>query len=377
MSLAGVETFEVTYAYYLGDNETKLNAQQVALRYAEREALERAGVFIESITIVQDYELTKDEIKAYTAGLVELVNQSGEWNIEGANFVYNLTARFRIDTDDVARQIERIRGSRELENQLMETQKETEHLYAELERVQAEQKIIVSNAIRATQLYYAVEEIIRNDKYQNAERALSMSREAFDLQPYNSICWNQLARTYVFLCESPLNSKTEKDIIREIWLEAKSTDDVGLWDVLGEFMIFWDIGIFSSSSSESLRDIGYNGTSRELCIYSLERVLNLISKNYSVYDIRGIIYDLNMVYREVGNYERIIELASLSLNEGAETSSFYIQAAYGNIAKAYINLGIYDKALKYAYEGKDADLNAGGFYQDDWDYLIEDIKSRM
>lgn len=82
-SWAEIRTITVTGEYRMGDNDTRTDAKRLALLDAKRLALEQAGVYIESITEVKNLDLAKEEIRAYTAGIVEVVEQATRTMMEG------------------------------------------------------------------------------------------------------------------------------------------------------------------------------------------------------------------------------------------------------------------------------------------------------
>lgn len=58
--------------YVMGDNDTKADAKQLCLLEAKRKLLDEVGTHVESKTEVLNYNLTKDEIRAYTAGIIRI-----------------------------------------------------------------------------------------------------------------------------------------------------------------------------------------------------------------------------------------------------------------------------------------------------------------
>ena len=81
---AAIKEIEASGRYQLGDNDSKLDGHRLALMEAKRNALEKAGTYVESITEVKDYQLTRDDIRTYTAGIVE-INETSEpkWEMIG------------------------------------------------------------------------------------------------------------------------------------------------------------------------------------------------------------------------------------------------------------------------------------------------------
>src|SRR5437016_13807568 len=100
---AEIRTITATGEYRMGDNDSRSDAKRLALLDAKRLALEQAGTYIESITEVENFDLSKEEIRAYTAGIVEVVEQPTRTTMEGATTVVRVDVTVKIDTDVVMR----------------------------------------------------------------------------------------------------------------------------------------------------------------------------------------------------------------------------------------------------------------------------------
>ena len=137
-ALAEVRTITATGEYRMGDNDTRTDAKRLALLDAKRLALEQAGVYIESITEVKNLDLAKEEIRAYTAGIVEVVEQATRTMMEGETTVVRVDVTTKIDTDVVARQIEAVRQSEDLKWKLLESNYRAWKLQNELQKMTRE-----------------------------------------------------------------------------------------------------------------------------------------------------------------------------------------------------------------------------------------------
>jgi tetratricopeptide (TPR) repeat protein len=120
----------------LGDNDSKVDARRGATLDAQRKALEHAGTFAASLPQVKEYRLTKDQIAAYTAGIVETEIVADEARGTPAQPELYIKARCRVDTDVLARQIGRYREQEELRELLETAAKEKEALRKERGAVQ-------------------------------------------------------------------------------------------------------------------------------------------------------------------------------------------------------------------------------------------------
>ncbi|MDN5941094.1 MAG: tetratricopeptide repeat protein [Nitrospira sp.] len=132
-ALAEVRTITATGEYRMGDNDSRTDAKRLALLDAKRLALEQVGVYIESVTEVKNFDLTKEEIRAYTAGIVEVVEQATRTMLEGDTTVVRVDVKTKIDTDVVARQIDALRKNEDVRTKLLRAESDALQLRKELE----------------------------------------------------------------------------------------------------------------------------------------------------------------------------------------------------------------------------------------------------
>lgn len=130
---AAIRTITAIGEYRMGDNDTRTDAKRLALLDAKRLALEQAGTYIESITEVKNLDISKDEIRAYTAGIVELIEHTTRTILEGETTIVQVEVTAKIDTDVVARQIDTLRKNGIAKAELLQAKDETERLRRELE----------------------------------------------------------------------------------------------------------------------------------------------------------------------------------------------------------------------------------------------------
>ena len=130
---AEVRTLLVTGEYRMAVYDTAEDAKHMALLDAKRLALEQAGTYVESITQVKNLDLTRAEMKSYTAGIVEVVTQTVRTLREGSVTVVRVDAMVKIDTDDVSRQIEVLRKNESARAEILRLNSENDRLWKELE----------------------------------------------------------------------------------------------------------------------------------------------------------------------------------------------------------------------------------------------------
>ena len=117
----------------MGDNDTRTDAKRLALLDAKRLALEQAGTYLESVTEVKNLGIARDELNAYTAGIVEVSELSTKDAMEGATHIIRVEVNAKIDTDVVWRQIDAIRKNEKAKSELLRLQVERDELRKELE----------------------------------------------------------------------------------------------------------------------------------------------------------------------------------------------------------------------------------------------------
>ena len=116
---AAAKDIDATGRYYLGDNDTRLDGHRLALMEAKRTALETAGTYVESISEVKDFQLTRDDIRTYTAGLIEVTEtDEPKWEMVGQTLRVTVAVKARVDTDVVTQRISALRQDKEATKEL-------------------------------------------------------------------------------------------------------------------------------------------------------------------------------------------------------------------------------------------------------------------
>lgn len=130
-AIAEIKVIETDGTYVIGDNDSKVDARRIAVQESQRKALELAGTYVSSLTQVKDFQLTKDEVTAYTAGVMETEIVSEDMKGTADRPSIYIKARCKIDTDVLMKQIEQFHDNEELKEQLIASQKENDSLKKE------------------------------------------------------------------------------------------------------------------------------------------------------------------------------------------------------------------------------------------------------
>ncbi|MEN6330965.1 MAG: tetratricopeptide repeat protein [Smithella sp.] len=182
-SMATSTKFIENYTYRAGESDSKLTCRTVSLIEIKRLLLEKIGTYLESRTEVKDFKIEKDDIVAFTAGIVKLEIMDEKWNGE----TYSMTAKIEADADDVIRAIEELRKNKgKLENieklktinneslkQIREMQSRMQHLESDLLKINKDANANES-IINAWGLYEKAVELRQSGNTEEAIKALNI-----------------------------------------------------------------------------------------------------------------------------------------------------------------------------------------------------------
>ncbi|NJL17154.1 MAG: hypothetical protein HC938_08130 [Nitrospira sp.] len=135
LALADIRVVNAQGEHRMGDRDTREDAIRLATEVAKRNALEQVATYLESVTVVHDMDVTRDEIRTYTAGLVIVLNQQISTTLDGEVVVIKADLLAQMDTDEVAKAITALRENEDARVQLASLKKENEQLQEELNAV--------------------------------------------------------------------------------------------------------------------------------------------------------------------------------------------------------------------------------------------------
>lgn len=130
-ALAEVKIIEADSSYSMGDNDSKIDALRIATQEAKRKALELAVTYVESLIEVKNYELTRDEVKTYTAGILETEIVSQHMHGTAEHPEITIRARCKVDTAVFMSRIGQYSQNEEIREQLDASAKDNEALRKE------------------------------------------------------------------------------------------------------------------------------------------------------------------------------------------------------------------------------------------------------
>jgi hypothetical protein len=119
--------------YRMGEHDTRNDAVRLAIEAAKRDALEQVATYLESVTEVKNMDVTRDDVKTYTAGIVMVMDQKITTRLEGETVVIRADLTAQVDPDEVAHAIATLRDNESARNELIALRSETDQLRQQLD----------------------------------------------------------------------------------------------------------------------------------------------------------------------------------------------------------------------------------------------------
>jgi hypothetical protein len=138
-----------TGEYRMGDHDTRIDATRMAIEAAKREALEQVATYLESVTEVKNLDVTRDEIRTYTAGIVTVLNQQTSTRLEDDGVVIRVDLTAQVDQEEVILAINALRENESAAWELASLRTETEQLRQRLDA--ANQALATANTAESVQ----------------------------------------------------------------------------------------------------------------------------------------------------------------------------------------------------------------------------------
>jgi hypothetical protein len=135
LSSADLRTVTGEGEYRMGDRDTREDAVRLATEEAKRHALEQVATYIESISVSNAVDLTKDEIRTYTAGVVHIIDQDVSIRIEQNAVIVRVGLTGLVDPDEVTQAIAALRQNEDAREQVRLLKTEVDKLHRELAHV--------------------------------------------------------------------------------------------------------------------------------------------------------------------------------------------------------------------------------------------------
>jgi hypothetical protein len=197
VTLAEVRVVTAQGEHRMGERDTREDAVRLATEAAKRNALEQVAVYLENITIMDGLDVTKDEIRTYTAGLVLVLEQETNTTLDGDTIVVRTDLVAQIDTEEVRQAIAALRENEDARHQLIALQQENDQLQQDLDA--ANQALAQASTAEQTQQAAQQRQDILNRVQSNAMVSQAWTNWVLVSPAVYPSSWTGLAQTQALL----------------------------------------------------------------------------------------------------------------------------------------------------------------------------------
>ena len=124
-------TFQKEYNYQASEADSKISSRTIALEQSKRLLFEELGTYLESKTEVKDFQLSKDQITAVTAGIAKVNIIDEKWDGK----TYYLKVNITTDPALVASSIDKLRKDQPGMSEMYETKEKVDKLLKEIDEL--------------------------------------------------------------------------------------------------------------------------------------------------------------------------------------------------------------------------------------------------
>jgi tetratricopeptide (TPR) repeat protein len=201
---AEIRAFIKEYTYQASELDSKTSCRAIAIEQVKRELLEEMGTYVQSTTVVRDYQIEQDEIRTLSAGVVQTKVLDEKW--DGKD--YWLKAEVSADPDEVAASIDKLRTDQKLAEELAESQTEKDEALKEVERLKAELANASADKEKLASYNQAINQIQAADSFEQGtaltvagdyEGAAKAYGRTIDLRPNDAKAYFNRSIVYIYL----------------------------------------------------------------------------------------------------------------------------------------------------------------------------------
>jgi tetratricopeptide (TPR) repeat protein len=150
-----VRTFRKEIKQVMGSAMSQQDARTVAIAQAKRDALEQAGTYLESFSVVRNASLAKDDILALSAGVLKAEIVQEQPFLEAGVFGIVVVAQVQVDSSVLDERIRKLLADRQGLAQLKAADKRVQELLAKIGDLEAENARFKSATAAQTQALQA------------------------------------------------------------------------------------------------------------------------------------------------------------------------------------------------------------------------------
>jgi tetratricopeptide (TPR) repeat protein len=324
-AMGEILTIKQTVRQTFGGGQSADDARIYGIAKAKREALEKAGTYIESLTVVKSSQVEKDEILALTAGVLkaEVVSQKNYASDDafGIEIIVNVV----VDTSVLEERVKKQLQDRTHLTQLKDTQKRENELLQKVAQLEDENRKLTaknesteklkkefqqaSDGLTAVDWVDKALALWDGDKYTDPKKAIEYLNNAIKLQPDLTGVYGMRGIAYYSLGQYQRAIEDYNEHIR------LNPDLTGAYNIRG--LAYYDLGHYQPA------------------IEDFTKAIRLKPDYADTYNRWGA------AYHELGQYKRAIEDYNEAIRLEPDLSIAYSMRGF-----LYAKLGQYPRAIE-------------------------------
>jgi len=358
-AMGEILTIKHTVKQTFGGGQSPDDARISGIAKAKREALEKAGTYIESLTVVQNSKVEKDEILALTARVLkaEVVSQKNHASDDafGIEIVVNIV----VDTSVLEERVKNQLQDRTHLTQLKDTQKREKELLQRVAQLEEENRKLSANkqstqklkkefqqasqGLTAVEWFYKAGALWDGGKYTDPKKAIEYLNNAIKLQPDLAEAYSNRGIAYSNLGQQQRAIEDYNEAIRLKPNDAEAYYNRGnAYRKLGRYQRAIEDYNEAIRLKPDLAEAYYNRGKaysilgqKQRAIEDFNETIRLKPHDADAYVNRGVAYaDLGQKQRAIKDYNEAIRLKPKDA------------LAYNNRGVAYADLGQYQRAIE-------------------------------
>ena len=351
-AIGEIQTITHTVKQPFGGSQSPDDARIAAVAKAKREALEMAGTYIESLTVVKNSQVDKDEILALAAGVLKAEVVSQKNYVIGDAFGIEVVIKVVVDTSILESRVKKLLQDRTHLEQLNQARKTEKELLKKVARLEKENQRLpskkqtrgrltkqfqdVSRRLTAIDWFIMADTLRVDEKYTDPPKVIEYLNEAIRLEPDFAYAYINRGLAYRSLGQY---QQAFQDYNKAIRLKPNDADAYigrgNTYDKLGQYQrAFQDYNKAIRLKPDSAdayynRGLAYYKLSQyQQAIQDLNEAIRLKPDDTDTYNNRGLAYD------KLGQYQ----LAFQDYSEAIRLKPDYADA-YNNRGVAYLMQG--------------------------------------
>lgn len=378
-TFAKIQTISTTSQYVMGDGDNKINSQKKAQELAIQSAVEQIGVYVESYSKTENYQLKQDEISTISASIIKVNSSNFIWTMQD-NGVFVVTCNLSVTMDDsnLDEIIKHGVDSKKKDEENARLRKESEDNQIKINDLKSQlQELQTASATGSTTNPIAITWFNKGAKHddnhefdmalQDYEKA-KLNDDHF-LMPYISEC-------YVYSTMGKYNEAKKQ--IADLFKITKNFPES--YYALGQVYFYMDDSKNAIKNMQKAYELGFN-TAKMYCMIGgsyrklgdLENAYTYLRKAYDMApDNSFVVYEMSRYYMSTNDTENAIYYLKRAHDMDWTTTYYWYYLALTNE-----NQGNYSEAVNLYRKYISEETRMEKEYSMDRTYLLDAAKTHI